>query len=205
MHHALHCIPTQSLTSPSPLPPANIPTPVIAVTSDLQVVAEVKVDFDADFGAKYGVTKGVHSTAESEVYAPVAMWLEALDLVLQRLQEKIELGRIRGISGSCQQHGSVYWGTGAGLKLGALKPDGALVEQLEGALAHPFAPNWQDHSTGAECEQFNAKLGSSEKLAEATGSGAHFVSASPSHISPVLLVLGGGFGRGNKRKWVDRG
>ena len=113
--------------------------------------------------------------AESEVYAPVAMWLEALDLVLLRLREKIALERIRGVSGSCQQHGSVYWRGGAAQKLGGLSADRTLVEQLGDALSHPYAPNWQDHSTGAEVEQFNAKLGSSEKLAEVTGSGAHHV------------------------------
>ena len=113
---------------------------------------------------------------ESEVYAPVAMWFEALDLVLQRLSEVVSLQRIRGVSGSCQQHGSVYWSGGAASKLAALTPEKSLVEQLEGALSHPYAPNWQDHSTGAECEQFNAKLGSAAKLAEVTGSGAHHVS-----------------------------
>lgn len=123
--------------------------------------------------------------AESEVYAPVAMWLEALDLVLRRLSEKVSLGRIRGVSGSCQQHGSVYWRDGAGAKLAALAPERSLVEQLGDALSHPYAPNWQDHSTGAECEQFNAKLGGAEKLAEVTGSGAHHVS----RRTPFLAVI----------------
>lgn len=162
---------------------------VIAIAQDLQVVAEVKVDFDADFGTKYGVTKGVHAVpAEGEVYAPVAMWLEALDLVLQRLKAEVSLDRVKGVSGSCQQHGSVYWGRGAGERLGGLSAEKDLAEQLKDGLAHPFAPNWQDSSTGAECEQFNEKLGGSEKLAEATGSGAHHVSAPTSfllsHCSP---------------------
>ncbi|PKS12689.1 hypothetical protein jhhlp_000897 [Lomentospora prolificans] len=146
----------------------------IVITSDLHVVAEAKVDFDGDFGTKYGITKGVHVVpAESEVYAPVAMWLEALDLVLARLKEKISLENIKGISGSCQQHGSVYWACGAEAKLGGLNADKALVEQLKDSFSHPYAPNWQDHSTEAEVEQYNAKLGNSDKLAEATGSGAH--------------------------------
>lgn len=104
------------------------------------------------------------------------MWLEALDLVLLRLKEKVALERVRGVSGSCQQHGSVYWREGAAQKLQTLTAERTLVEQLADALSHPYAPNWQDHSTGAEVEQFNARLGSSEKLAEVTGSGAHHVS-----------------------------
>ncbi|KAG7290984.1 hypothetical protein NEMBOFW57_000991 [Staphylotrichum longicolle] len=152
----------------------------IVVQSDLQVVADAKVDFDQDFGAKYGIKKGVLvNEAEGEVFAPVALWLESLDLVLQRLKEKnTPLNRILGISGSCQQHGSVYWSRQAEALLGGLKADKALVDQLTGAFSHPYAPNWQDHSTQHECDQFDAKLGSPERLAEVTGSAAH-------HVSPL--------------------
>jgi xylulokinase len=107
------------------------------------------------------------------------MWLEALDLVLGRLKESVDLGQIKGISGSCQQHGSVYWARGAGEQLKGLSAEKELVEQLKDAFSHPFAPNWQDHSTSAECEQFNAKLGGPEKLADITGSGAHHVGLLP--------------------------
>lgn len=157
------------------------------VQSDLQVVSDAKVDFDQDFGSKYGIKKGVLvNDDEGEVFAPVAMWLESLDLVLQRLQEKkTPLNRIKGISGSCQQHGSVYWSRQAEDLLGALKPDTALVEQLTEAFSHPYAPNWQDHSTQAECDQFDTELGSAERLAEVTGSAAHHVS----HHSRFPLTL----------------
>lgn len=159
------------------------------VQSDLHVVSDAKVDFDQDFGAKYGIKKGVLvNEAEGEVFAPVAMWLESLDLVLQRLQEKnTPLNRIRGISGSCQQHGSVYWSRQAGSLLGGLRPDKALVDQLTGAFSHPFAPNWQDGSTQAECDQFDATLGSPGRLAEVTGSAAHHVST----LDTFVRTLGG--------------
>ncbi|KAJ4304027.1 hypothetical protein N0V88_001632 [Collariella sp. IMI 366227] len=147
----------------------------IIVQSDLTVVADAKVDFDQDFGAKYGIKKGVLTNEdEGEVFAPVALWLESLDLVLQRLKDKkAPLNRIRGISGSCQQHGSVYWSRQAETLLGSLQAGKALVDQLTDAFSHPYAPNWQDHSTQNECDQFDAKLGLAERLAEATGSAAH--------------------------------
>ncbi|KAH6624236.1 xylulose kinase-like protein [Chaetomium sp. MPI-SDFR-AT-0129] len=147
----------------------------IVVQSDLNVVYDAKVDFDQDFGSKYKIKKGVLvDDAEGEVFAPVAMWLESLDLVLQRLQDKkAPLNRIRGISGSCQQHGSVYWSRQAETLLGGLKSDKALVDQLKAAFSHPYAPNWQDHSTQRECDQFDAELGSPNRLAEVTGSAAH--------------------------------
>jgi xylulokinase len=151
------------------------------VASDLSVESEAKVDFDGDFGSKYGINKGVFVVEkEGEVYAPVAMWLESLNLVLDRLKEKTDLGRIKGISGSCQQHGSVYWSREAGTLLPELQSDKSLVDQLEQAFSHPYAPNWQDHSTQAECDQFDATFETAERLAAVTGSGAHHVR----HIPP---------------------
>jgi xylulokinase len=145
------------------------------ISGDLQVVSEAKVDFDADFGTKYGVTKGVLLREdEGEVFAPVAMWLEAVNLVFDRLQEqKTPLSLIKGIGGSCQQHGSVYWNHDAPKLLANLQPDKPLVDQLENAFSHPYGPNWQDHSTQAECDQFDKCLSSPERLAEVTGSSAH--------------------------------
>lgn len=153
----------------------------IVIQSDLTVLSEAKVDFDADFGPQYGLTKGVLvNEAEGEVFAPVAMWLESLDLVLTRLvDKKAPLHRIRGVSGACQQHGSVFWSHEAEKLLGSMKGEaakGGLKEQLEGALSYPYGPNWQDHSTQKQCDEFDASLGSNVKLAEVTGSSAHHVS-----------------------------
>lgn len=163
----------------------NVFPPAIVIQSDLHVVSDAKVDFDGDFGSKYEIKKGVQTNeAEGEVFAPVAMWLEALDLVLQRLKDKnTPMHRIRGISGSCQQHGSVYWSREAQELLAELKGNSTLVEQLSGegkksAFSHPYAPNWQDHSTQAECDKFDEVLGTQERLAQVTGSAAHHVSSS---------------------------
>lgn len=165
----------------------------IVVASDLSIVAQTKVDFDADFGSKYGLTKGVLvNDDEGEVYAPVAMFLEAIDLVFKRLHDLSNgpdvLSRIRAISGSCQQHGSVYWSEGAAEQLAALqttasssdKKDAALVDRLAQSFSRPWAPNWQDHSTQDECDQFDARLAQTDskedgphRLAEVTGSAAH--------------------------------
>ncbi|KAF8864121.1 actin-like ATPase domain-containing protein [Acephala macrosclerotiorum] len=147
----------------------------IVITSELKVLYEAKTDFDADL-LKYGIKKGVHvNEKEREVYAPVAMWLEAVDIVLQRLKEKgAPFQRIKGISGAGQQHGSVYWSKMGEELLGSLNPEETLVSQLEKkGFAHPFSPNWQDGSTQKECDKFDAKLGSAEELAQITGSKAH--------------------------------
>ncbi|TLD32490.1 xylulose kinase [Venturia nashicola] len=154
----------------------------IVVNSNLKLIHEAKVDFDADL-SKYGIEKGVLTNPpEGEIFAPVAMWLEALDLVLQRLRESgLDFSRIRGISGAGMQHGTVFWSQDAEHILSSLDAGKSLVEQLEpgskgerkGAFSHPFSPNWQDASTQSQCEEFDKSLGGPEKLAQNTGSKAH--------------------------------
>lgn len=121
---------------------------------------------------------------EGEVFAPVALFLEAIDLVLQRLKEQgAEFGKVQGVSGAGMQHGTVFWSKDAETLLEGLDGGKTLLEQLEGgskgerkgAFSHPFSPNWQDASTQKQCEGFNANLGGPEKLAQATGSSAHHV------------------------------
>lgn len=118
------------------------------------------------------------------MFAPVALWLEAIDLVLQRLKEAgADLSKVQGISGAGMQHGTVFWSQDAETLLAGLDAGKTLVEQLEGgakgerkgAFSHLFSPNWQDASTQNQCERFDAALGTPEKLADSTGSSAHHV------------------------------
>ncbi|PLN81618.1 D-xylulose kinase A [Aspergillus taichungensis] len=146
----------------------------LVVNSDLKVVYVSKFDFDAD-SRNFPIKKGVLvNEAEHEVVAPVAMWLQALDGVLEGLRNQgLDFSRVMGISGAGQQHGSVYWGENAEVVLKTLDAGKSLEEQLSGAFSHPYSPNWQDSSTQRECDEFDACLGSPEELARVTGSKAH--------------------------------
>jgi len=155
----------------------------ICVDSNLKLHYEAKVDFDADFGEKYGIKKGVLTNPdEGEVFAPPALWLEAVNLVLDRLKEDgLDFSKVRGLSGAGMQHGTVFWSKKAEHLLATLDSGKTLVEQLapgskddiKGAFAHPMSPNWQDASTQKQCDEFDAKLGGPETLARMTGSKAH--------------------------------
>ncbi|KAJ5845188.1 hypothetical protein N7534_008857 [Penicillium rubens] len=146
----------------------------LVVNSDLKVVHAAKFDFDAD-SKGFPIKKGVlNNEAEHEVFAPVALWLQALDGVLETLRKQgLDFRRVKGISGAGQQHGSVYWGQNAESLLRNLDSSKSLEEQLEGAFSHPYSPNWQDSSTQNECDEFDAALGDRKHLAQATGSKAH--------------------------------
>ncbi|OAX78145.1 hypothetical protein ACJ72_07552, partial [Emergomyces africanus] len=146
----------------------------LVVTSSLKVVYVAKFDFDAD-ACGFPVENGVQTNeAEHEVFAPVAMWLQALDAVLLQLKEQgVDFRRVRAISGAGQQHGSVYWNEGAERILAGLDAGKRLEEQVAAALSHPHSPNWQDASTQRECDQFDEFLGGPVELAAVTGSKAH--------------------------------
>lgn len=110
------------------------------------------------------------------------MWLEAVDLVLERLRDSgLDFSRVKGISGAGMQHGTVFWSKDAEHLLANLEAGKRLVDQLEpgskgerkGAFAHPVSPNWQDASTQKQCDAFDVHLGDAETLAQATGSKAH--------------------------------
>jgi xylulokinase len=77
------------------------------------------------------------------------MWVAALDLLLERVKAGgFELGRIAGISGAGQQHGSVY--LNAPLGKTAWRASAKLADQLAPLLSRPTTPIWMDSSTSAE-------------------------------------------------------
>lgn len=113
----------------------------IAITSNLKVAYEAVFDFDAD-ATSFGIKKGVLTNeAEREVYAPVSMWLQAIDSVLQRLQSKgVDFGRVRGISGAGQRELSfrlfsprfiILLGPGTYFSLGEVSSDLTLIPREE--------------------------------------------------------------------------
>lgn len=147
----------------------------LAINESLRIVHTEAVTFDEEL-PHYKTNKGVYANGRS-IQSPVAMWLEALDLVFGKfVQHGFDLSKVRAVSGSCQQHGSVYW-TGEANKLlqGLSSSNGSLVEQLSPrAFSRPTAPNWQDHSTGKQCSEFESAVGGPQNLADITGSRAHF-------------------------------
>jgi xylulokinase len=98
----------------------------------------------------------------SRVTQDPLMWVHALDLLLERMKEAdFPFADVLAVSGSGQQHGSVYLGRGAAEVLGALDPARPIAEQLaasKGFFAVPEAPIWMDSSTRAECDEVEAAM-----------------------------------------------
>ena len=157
-------------------------TVVIEVEGDhREVVLERSLSFDALWPA-YGTRHGVLPSAEEAVAeAPPLMWAEALDHAMEELAASgLDLGRLRAVAGSAQQHGSVYLAPGAAERLAALAPDRPLVAQLRGEpagtgrplLSRARSPIWLDASTEEDCEAITAGVGGPLVLAQLTGSRA---------------------------------
>lgn len=148
---------------------------IIVTNESLEVIDVYFVSFDF-FKEKYKVKKGVVVDEETgEVLSPVAMWLDAIDHVFTEMKNKnFPFEKVKGISGSAQQHGSVYWSEEASELLKDLDGSSDLSSQLADALTYPMSPNWQDHSTGEEIKLFEKVAGDADKLATITGSRAHY-------------------------------
>ena len=147
-----------------------------AVVIDLDervVVADVSLNFDQVLPG-YGTRDGVFRAADPAViHASPLQWVEALDLMFARLRESgVALERVVAVSGSGQQHGSVYLNATAASVLSSLDPAVPLVRQLSGSLSRATAPIWMDSSTGRECAEITEAMGGPAAVAEATGSAA---------------------------------
>ena len=69
-----------------------------------ETVHEESVNFGSDLPGYNAPSGFVHGENEGEVFSDPCMWLDAMDLLFSRLQDKADLSRIRAVAGSGQQH-----------------------------------------------------------------------------------------------------
>jgi xylulokinase len=138
-----------------------------------RVAFESSLQFDEAL-PHYRTTHGVLPSDDPATAAsPPLLWAEALDVMMARIgQSGLDLSRLAAISGSAQQHGSVYLNARAAPALAALDPSRPLAEQLGGIFSRNVAPIWMDSSTSAECAEIEAAVGGDRALAQRTGSRA---------------------------------
>ncbi len=101
------------------------------------------------------------------------MWAAALDLMMARLAASgLDLTQLSAISGSAQQHGSVYLNAAWGAAVQRLDPTRAPADQLKHVFSRDESPIWMDSSTADECAEITAAVGGERILARRTGSRA---------------------------------
>ena len=132
-----------------------------------RIAAESSVNFGRDL-PQYASPNGFLRNENPLIrHADPLMWLDALELAFRRLADSgIRLSAVRGVSGSGQQHGTVYLSE----KISSLQSDDSLADQIRPNLSRSSAPIWMDRSTSAECRELDAHFG--ERLRSDTGSPA---------------------------------
>ena len=145
----------------------------VVIDSDAgRVVLQEAVNFGQDL-PEYGSPQGFLPNPDPKLrHANPLLWVAALDLLFSKLKKSgFDFSAVRGVSGSGQQHGSVYlnkrisdapaWSTAL-----------PLAEQVKPLLSRATAPIWMDSSTHAECEEIAAAVGGDATVVRITGSRA---------------------------------
>jgi xylulokinase len=143
-----------------------------AIDAGLRLHSFQSVHFDSEL-PHYGTKDGVHRDpkVQGRITGPVLMWVEALELVLSKLTKAgFPFEKVYGVSGSGQQHGSVYWAKDAQeYHLKKLNPLKSLLVQFQGAFSVQDSPVWMDSSTSLQCRAIEKAMGGALSLTELTG------------------------------------
>ncbi len=145
---------------------------VIEIAGDRRrIVFESSLNFDEALPA-YGTRHGVLPASDPSVAtSSPLMWAAALDRMMGVVAAGVEVRQIAAISGSAQQHGSVYLSQQGSRVLASLDPTRPLAEQLSRSFSREASPIWMDSSTAAECAEITSAIGDAA-MAARTGSRA---------------------------------
>jgi xylulokinase len=131
---------------------------IIVINEIKDILAEVNVNYDSElpyYNTKNGVVRFFEKDIE-HIYTPTLLFIEALELALEKLSKKFNLSKIKGISGSGQQHGSVWWKNNT---IGLLQrindseidvENNNLCNLLKDSFSLTLSPIWMDNSTTVE-------------------------------------------------------
>lgn len=143
---------------------------IVLDTQEGHIAGRASVNFGIDLPDYHAPQGFIPNGPESEVHADPRMWLDALELCLERLGAECDLRRVEAISGAGQQHGSVYLRRSWREALGTLDPEASLASQIGPSLARQTSPIWMDTSTSTECREIAAKVGGNAVVCANSGS-----------------------------------
>ncbi|KAH8419126.1 hypothetical protein KR222_006225 [Zaprionus bogoriensis] len=144
----------------------------VVLSGELNVVASAEVKFDSDL-PEFRTTGGANAGKNKfEFYAKPVMWVKAMDIVLDRLvMQEVDLSTVVAVSGSAQQHGSVYWSKYGIEALKSLDYSKFLHAQVDdSSFVVNRTPIWMDASTSKQCLEMETAIGGPSSMVELTGS-----------------------------------
>ncbi|MFW9865885.1 MAG: xylulokinase [Candidatus Thorarchaeota archaeon] len=139
--------------------------------SSKKIIDRDQVNFDDDL-PHYKTINGVIPSEEGVlVHSYPLMWVEALELLFTKMKDGgLPLKDIKAVSGSSQQHGTVYLNEHFEEKIMDLNTDKPLIEQIGDAFSRKTSPIWMDSSTSQQCKEIREALGGMENTIRITGS-----------------------------------
>ena len=136
-----------------------------------KVIYHNSIIFDEEL-PHYQTKNGVIILGENKIiHSYPLMWIEALELLFNKFNnDKMPINEIRAISGSAQQHGTVFLNNNFERNLKSLQLDQSLISQLEPTLSRHTSPIWMDSSTTTQCDEIRNALGGLSSTIELLGS-----------------------------------
>ncbi|MFW9876933.1 MAG: xylulokinase, partial [Candidatus Thorarchaeota archaeon] len=135
------------------------------------VIYRSSINFDNEL-PHYKTQNGVISLRDNKViHSYPLMWVEALELLFERMKkDKIPISEIKAISGSGQQHGTVYLNYIFEEILTKVNLKNSLASQLTPTLSRLTSPIWMDSSTTKQCDEIRHNLGGLTSTVKILGS-----------------------------------
>jgi xylulokinase len=139
-----------------------------------KLISEVDLNYDIIF-PEYNTTNGVINFKDPKVvHSNPRMWIDALELLFEKIKNRKNIiRRIQAISGSAQQHGTVYVDSTVKQRLSNLHIEEKISEQIDEAFTRKTSPIWMDSSTTPQCQEIRNSLGGLEATIKITGSNTY--------------------------------
>lgn len=133
------------------------------INESKEKIKEVIINYDQDL-KHYNTVDGIirhEKNGFEHISTPSLLFVEALEIGIEKLKNEFDLSKILAISGSGQQHGSVYWRTNSLQLLSKTNDknfvnqsnDKKLFELLASTFSLSLSPIWMDSSTTIECNE----------------------------------------------------
>ncbi len=145
-------------------------TALVLDTAKGTTVARARAAFGTDFPDRGHPEGFIRGGQGGEVHADPLLWLDGLELALDRLAKLTDLSKIEAVAVSGQQHGSVYIGAGYEGAFSDGNRATPLSAKIAPVLSRRTSPIWMDSSTSAECTEIAAALGGNQAVCDLTGS-----------------------------------
>ena len=136
-----------------------------------KVLFRYNINFEKDL-PQYNTKNGIIICDDKKVvHSYQLMWVDALELIFNRfVQKSVPIEKIKAISGSGQQHDTVYLNEQFEKKLQNLNINDSIVSQLRDTFSRNTSPIWMDSSTSKQCEEIRERLGGVKETIKITGS-----------------------------------